>query len=71
MAKTNDEIKIPIAGGKQFLIFPSVKQNPKGVDYVRFEDENGNELLYYDQQEWADEPELVMGAIMACIQSGV
>lgn len=65
-----NEIKVPIAKD-QFLIFPSYKQNPKGVDYIRFEDKSGKELLYYDKEEWIKEPELVMGCIMAAIQNGV
>lgn len=66
---SSTECKVPISNG-QFLVFPSYKQNGDGVDYVRFIDEDDNELLYYDQQEWVDEPQLVMGCIMAAIQNG-
>lgn len=64
------ECRVPILNGRQFLIFPSFEQNPNGVNYVRFVDRKGNELLYYDIQEWIDDPELVMGSIMAAIQNG-
>lgn len=65
-----DEIAVPILNGKQFLIFPSREANPTGVNYVRFVDNTGKELLYYDIQEWIEDPEIVMGAIMAAIQNG-
>lgn len=31
--------------------------------YFRFADDQGNEL-YYDKQEWVDEPEQVMGIVL-------
>ena len=65
-----DEIKVPICDGEQFLIFPSSNQNKQGVDYVRFEDKEGKELLYYDIQEWIDDPKLIMGCIMSAILKG-
>lgn len=65
-----DECKVPILDGQQFLIFPSFQENQSGVNYIRFEDKKGKELLYYDIQEWIDDPELVMGAIMSAIQNG-
>lgn len=69
MVEMKNESKVSIANG-QSLIFPSYDKNKNGVDYVRFEDANGKEVLYYDKQEWIDEPELVMGCIMAAIQNG-
>lgn len=33
-------------------------------EYVRLCDEYGNEILYWDQDEWATDPALVMGAII-------
>lgn len=38
--------------------------------YVRVCDRDGNEILYYDKQEWADEPESVMGALLSCADTG-
>ena len=65
------ECAVPILGGKQFLCFESHDRNPGGTEYVRFVDaKTGKELLYYDQQEWIDDPMLVMGCIMAAIQNG-
>ena len=41
--------------------------------YVRVCDKRGRELplCYWDKQEWADDPELVMGAIFASTQKTV
>ncbi len=33
-------------------------------EYVRLCDADGKEILYWDQDEWRDDPALVMGAIM-------
>ena len=71
MGVDESECCVPIADGSQFLVFPSYEKNEAGVDYLRFVGEDGEELLYYDHQEWVDDPQLVLGAIMACIQNGV
>ena len=67
--ETQDEIKIPVAKD-QYLCFQSSLANEQGTEYVRFEDKNGREILYYDKEEWAQDPEEVMGAIMSCILNG-
>lgn len=36
-------------------------------DYVCFEDSKGEELAYWDSNEWAERPKEVMGAILRCI----
>jgi hypothetical protein len=62
--------------GKQFIVFrslssfPSTAINSYGVEYVRFVDKDGYELLYYDYSEWIEEPRSVMGAIMSAIMNG-
>lgn len=33
-------------------------------EYVRLVDENGQEVVYWDSEEWAADPVLVMGAII-------
>lgn len=63
------ECVVPLATG-QLLIFESYDENPNGTSYVRFADKDGNELLYYTSDEWHEEPQLVMGCIMAAIQNG-
>lgn len=55
----------------QSLVFPSASVSPEGVDYVRFVDKDGYELVIWVAEEWQESPEEVMGAIMACIQNGV
>lgn len=67
------ECAVPILGGFQYLVFPSFGANCAGVDYVRFVDKQGKELLYYDVEEWTESREQgveVMGAIMAAIYAG-
>lgn len=55
----------------QSVVYESYEQNPNGTSYVRFIDENQNEILYYSMEEWVDDPEMVMGCILTCIQEGV
>ena len=62
------EIVVTIPGG--FLVFPSAEAEPEGCSYVRFVDAYGVEQVYYDSQEWVEDPKVVMGAIMAHIQNG-
>ena len=64
------ECVVPIAKG-QFLVFESYTGNPDGTSYVRFVDADENELLFYNEQEWVEEPQEVMGCIMSAIQNGV
>lgn len=63
------ECSIPIAGGNRF-VFPNAETSPDGASYVRFVDENGEEWLYYDCEEWEEDPKLVMGAICAALLNG-
>jgi len=65
-----DESVVPTIKG-QFLVFESYTGNPNGTSYVRFVDADQNELLFYNEQEWVEEPQEVMGCIMAAIQNGV
>ncbi len=64
------ECKLWLSDTQQFICFPSAKTDPQGVEYVRFTSRAGHELLYYDQKEWADEPQEVMGAIMGALLTG-
>lgn len=58
----DDELIINLANGCTLRCGPSEDETMYG-GYVRICDAQGNEIVYWDQQEWADEPELVMGAI--------
>ena len=64
------ECVVPTVKG-QSLVFESYEVNPNGTSYVRFVDANENEILFYNEQEWVEEPQIVMGCIMAAIQHGV
>ena len=64
------EVVVPTVEG-QSLVFPSYQAEEGGVSYVRFiRDVDKKELVYWTSDEWKEDPELVMGAIMACIQNG-
>lgn len=60
-----DELEtiLPLAGGNT-LHFPSY---PDPCSYVAVCDQNGMEIAYWDAEEWAEEPESVMGAIMGAL----
>lgn len=47
----------------------SFQDNPAGASYVRICDEHGNEVAYWDHAEWAEDPQLVMGAILGSCES--
>jgi len=65
-----DECVVPTVNG-QAVVFPSYAKNEAGCDYIRFINlKDQGEMLYYTKDEWAEEPELVMGCIMGAIQSG-
>ena len=58
------ECSIPVVGG--WLVFPASNpgdDNPYSCEYVRVVDTTHYERGYWHFNEWAEEPELVMGAI--------
>lgn len=61
----NDEIIIPLSWGGSLRCGKGKKYAHGG--YVRLCDENGVEVesCYWDKEEWASEPERVMGEIFA------
>ena len=62
------ELKVAVPGG--FLVFPSVQAEAEGCSYVRFMDRQGIEQLYWVYDEWVEDPQCVMGAIMGAIYAG-
>jgi hypothetical protein len=64
-----DECVVSTVNG-QSVVFESFNSNKAGTSYVRFIDQDKNELLYYSYDEWVEDPQLVMGCIMAAIQNG-
>jgi len=47
------------------LVGQSANANAAGTEYVRFVTPDGYEVAYWDNAEWAEDPECVMGAILA------
>ena len=62
----NDELSISIGSGS--LVSDLPKEGTKAVSYMQFKDSSGREVAYWDIQEWTDEPEAVMGAIMGVLR---
>jgi len=62
MPKTmKNEIEIPLPWGGTLRCGEGDSHQHGG--YVRVCDAKGKEVVYWDKQEWADEPESVMGAM--------
>ena len=54
----------------EVLVFPNALFEPEGTSYVRFVDQKGVEVLYYDSKEWEEDPKGVMGAILGAMMGG-
>lgn len=58
-----------IAIGSVFLVFP---KSPTECEYVRIVDRHSlAEIAYWDQQEWAEAPAEVMGAVIGAMCKGI
>ena len=67
---TTAEHIVPLANGMA-IHTDTYEDNPDGSSYVRIVDSAGNEVAYWSCDEWAEEPQLVMGAILgACNPRG-
>ena len=64
-----DECWVPIAND-EFVVFPNALQELDGVSYVRWVNALGVEVLYYDSNEWAEDPKATMGAMMSALMHG-
>lgn len=63
------EIAFKVSENK-YLVVPEFDKNLNGVEYVRFVDSNGIELVKWTYDEWQESEEQakeVMGAIMGVI----
>ena len=49
------------------VVVEAADANPDGTSYVRFCDQHGHEIAYWNEEEWADAPAEVMGAIFGAI----
>jgi hypothetical protein len=59
-----NEVVVPLAGGFSLRCGADEDCPYEVGTYVRLCNPDGAEVCYWDHQEWADNPELVMGAIM-------
>lgn len=61
-----DECVIPLVDGRK-LCCPAF---PEPCTYVRIVGQDGEEQVYWDHEEWRQEPEEVMGAFMGALAGG-
>lgn len=57
------EFVIELANGNT-IHTDTFDRNPGGSSYVRVCGPNGEEIAYWVHDEWAEDPQLVMGAIL-------
>jgi hypothetical protein len=58
-----NELIVYVAGGNTIR---TGGDKHKAGAYVRICNSEGKEIAYWDKQEWKDDPESVMGAILLC-----
>ena len=63
MLDTALEIVIPLPNGGSLRCGPG--DGHKHGGYIRICDAEEIEIIYWDKAEWAEEPQLVMGAVFA------
>lgn len=63
------EVVLTIAETGQRIVFPSFESDSSGASYVRVLKPDGTES-YWIADEWNEEPELVMGAILGALCEG-
>jgi hypothetical protein len=63
------DLHLKLKNGRS-IVCDSAEDNPEGVSFVQVLDADGEEVAYWDSQEWADEPIEVMGAIMGALAGG-
>jgi hypothetical protein len=52
------------------VVFASAALEPHGTSYIRIVDVRGVEVVYWDSNEWREDPQGVMGAIMGAMLKG-
>lgn len=67
-ALIDNELVVKLEDGSTMRsgVYERRQDSPLSGEYVRVCDESGEEYLYWDSSEWADDPELCMGAIISC-----
>lgn len=61
---TMKDLVIPLTNGRKIVC--SVGEIYSHGSAVYILDKNNNEIMCWEAKEWAEEPELVMGAILRC-----
>lgn len=67
LVNNDEEVVVKLADGctlRSGVYDPHIEGALTSGEYVRLCDPDGEEILYWDQEEWANDPALVMGAIM-------
>lgn len=67
LVNNDEEVVVKLADGctlRSGVYDPHKEGALTSGEYVRLCDPDGEEILYWDQEEWANDPALVMGAIM-------
>lgn len=68
LGPTEDEMVLILQNGNM-LACESYDMNPVGTSYIRIFNVLGEEIGYWISDEWAENPQLVMGAIMGAANS--
>jgi len=68
-ALMDNEVVVKLVDGSTMRsgVYEQRQDSPISGEYVRVCDESGEEYLYWDSSEWADDPEFCMGAIISCV----
>lgn len=67
LRKQVEELRIPLRNGGMIVCGRGERWCWGG--YVRVLNTEGEEIAYWDKAEFAEEPELVLGALLACASS--
>lgn len=59
-----DEFVVELANGNTIRT-STYADDPSGASYVRVCNPEGDEFAYWTSSEWAEDPKLVMGALLA------
>ena len=54
--------------GNYYLVGEDYSENRAGSDYIKIENSKGEELLYWDEQEFRDNPVNTIGAILGALK---
>lgn len=64
-----DQCVIKLVNGN-YIVTDTYRTNPEGSSYVTVLDDEAQEIAHWVYDEWQDDPQLVMGAILGAAHSG-